>query len=968
MRRESDTKMKPMTRSVLTLFFTLLGSALWAQTGTVRGTIKDGKTKEALIGCTVRIDGTQLGGTTDIEGAFTIANVPAGTKKVVISYVSYKTKEIPNVRVESGNTTVIDTELDEEGTALQEVVVRANKATNTEIAVITEIKQLKPIAVGISAMQIQKSQDRDAAAAIRRVPGVSIVDNRFVLIRGLGTRYNNVLINDVIAPSTEVESRSFSFDIVPSNILDRMIVYKSGSAELPGDFAGGVIKIYTKRRPDQNFTDVGLTIGYRPGTTGQQVQSHERSGLNLLGLWGKDQQIPSSFPQRANDFNNLSTVRRASYARLLPNNWGIRQVSALPDVRFALNTGRRFDLGNVRVSNLTSLNYAVTNQATNVDLRLYENTTANDVQQQYNDASYARSTRVGLLHNWTFRFSPAFTLEWKTLFNQLSSTETVVRNGSYVIDGVDILSYSERFENRSIANTQVSGEHTLSELTKVNWIAAYSYSGRWEPDWKRAQYTRTQGSIGADGQPDPFRLNVPVQPNPLNVGRFYSALNEQVGSLIGNYEHTLGSPSDREPNRIRAGFYGEHRNRDFAARFYGYERVGLINSISALGVGQAFAPENVTGREGSFSLQDGTVDNDSYNGQSTYAAGYVSGDVNFGAKANLTLGFRGEFYNQTLRLANANRALVNNNIFSPLPSVNFTYKLTEQQNLRVAYSATVNRPELRELAPFRYYDFARQLEVRGNTALKTATIQNFDLKYEFYPTPNELISITGFYKHFTNPIESFLIPIPGAFQFTFTNAISARNYGVEVEFRKGFAGSGSAFLQNLQVVGNASLINSRVTTGDIIEATGPSGAVERFGNSTDRNRALANQSPYLLNLGLYYAHPTSGWQYNLLYNVAGPRIFLVGNIDDPTTYEMPRHVVDFNISKTIKKQFELRLGIQDIFNAPFRYAQDFNGDRKIGPDVTSRSANADQNYINYRRGQYVTLTGVYTFGRRVVVP
>lgn len=970
MQRNCDPDKINMKPTVLFFLISLCSTVALAQTGTVQGLIKDAKTKEALIGCTVRIDGTQLGATTDIEGKFTLANVPVGTQKVVISYVSYQTKEIPNVRVESGNTTTIDTELDEEGKSLQEVVVRANRATNTEVAVITEIKQLKPIAVGISAMQIQKSQDRDAAAAIRRVPGVSIVENRFVLIRGLGTRYNNVLINDVIAPSTEVESRSFSFDIVPSNILDRMIVYKSGSAELPGDFAGGVIKIYTKRRPDQNFTDVGVTVGYRANTTFQNVQSHERGGLNFLGLWDAKQQIPTSFPDRANEFNSLTPVRRASYARLLPNNWAIKNITASPDVRIALNTGRRFDWGNVRVSNLTSINYALTNQFANVNLRLYENTTANDVQQEYNDASYARGTRLGVLHNWTFRFSPNFTLEWKTLFNQLGSTETVVRNGSFVIDGVDVQSYSERFENRSILTTQVSGEHSLSELNKVNWIASYGYSGRWEPDWKRAQYTRTQGAVGPDGQPELFRLNVPVQPSPLNVGRFYSTLNEQVGSLIGNFEHAFGNPTDREPNRIRAGVYGERRNRDFAARFYGYERIGLINNISGLSIDRALAPENVTGREGSFSLQDGTVANDSYNGQTTYAAGYVSGDVNFGSRANLTIGFRGEFYNQTLKLTVPQNAtpLVDNNIFSPLPSVNFTYKLTDRHNLRFAYSSTVNRPELRELAPFRYYDFARQIEVVGNPRLETATIQNFDAKYEFYPSPNELISVTGFYKSFKNPIESFLIPIPGNFIFTFTNALSARNYGVEVEFRKGFANAGSTFLQNLQIVGNASYINSRVRTGDLIETPGTSGGIELVGNSTDRNRALANQSPYLINLGLYYANPTSGWQYNVLYNVAGPRIFLVGNIEDPTTYEMPRHVVDVNISKTIKKQFEVRFGVQDILNAPFRFAQDYNGDRKIGRDVTSRSADADQNYINYRRGQYVTLTGIYTFGRRIIVP
>jgi TonB-dependent receptor len=962
-----------MNRNILLVFFSLFTTVTLAQTGTIRGVVKDGKTKEALIGCTVRVDGTQLGATTDIEGNFNIPNVPAATHKIVISYVSYKTKEIPNVRVESGNTTAIDTELDEEGKSLQEVVVRANKATNTEIAVITEIKQLKPIAVGISAQQIQKSQDRDAAAAIRRVPGVSIVDNRFVLIRGLGTRYNSVLINDVITPSTEVESRSFSFDLVPSNIIDRMIVYKSGSADLPGDFAGGIIKIYTKRRPDQNFTDVGLTVGYRANTTFQNVQTHTRSGLNFLGLWAADQQLPSSFPSNSGTFNNLNAAQRASYARLLPNSWGLNNTSITPDIRFALNTGRRFDIGNVRLSNLTSINYSLSNQFANIDFRLYQNGAgANDIDQRYNDANYARQTRVGILHNWTARFSPNFTLEWKTLFNQLSTTETVVRDGQLVAEGRDVRSFSERFENRSILSTQVSGEHVLSQLTRVNWIAGYSFSGRWEPDWKRARYQRNTAPSNPDGNTNVFNLVTPTQPNPIDVGRFYSKLSENVYTGIGNYEHTFGNPSDREPNRIRAGFYAERRDRNYSARFYGYESVGNTLPVVSQGINTVFSSQNVTGQPGGLSLLDGTRDLDSYRGLNTYAAGYVSGDVNFGTRANLTLGFRGEFNNQTLKstFVGADRTLVDNNVFSPLPSLNFTYKLSEQTNFRLAYSSTVNRPELRELAPFAYFDFNLLAEIRGNTELKTAKIQNIDAKWEFYPTPNELISITGFYKHFTDPIETFLIPQGNGLAYTFTNALSAQNYGVEVEFRKGFPNSASIFLQNLQLVGNASLIQSRINLGETVRAPGLSGQVESYPltNITDSKRALANQSPYLINAGLYYADQNTGWQANILYNVAGARIFAVGNQNNPTIYEMPRNVVDLNISKLFNKRYEIRLGIQDLLNAKYRYVQDFNGDGKIGPDVTSESANADQNIRIFRRGQYITLTGIYTFGRRTVIP
>ncbi|WP_020602748.1 TonB-dependent receptor [Spirosoma spitsbergense] len=960
-----------MNCKIFLLLFSLFSSAALAQTGTIRGTIKDGKTKESLIGCTVLVAGTQLGTTTDIEGNFNIANVPTGTQKVVISYISYQTKEIPNVRVESGNTTVIDTELDEGGTALQEVVVRGNKATNTEIAVITEIKQLKPIAVGISAMQIQKSQDRDAAAAIRRIPGVSIIDNRFVLIRGLAARYNSVLINDVITPSTEVDTRSFSFDLVPSNIIDRMIVFKSGSAEVPGDFAGGIIKIYTKRRPDRNFVDAGLTVGYRANTTFQNVQTQTRGGLNALGLWSADQQIPASFPTRSADFNQLSSPERAAYAKLLPNTWGLKNISVSPDIRFALNTGRRFDIGNVRVSNLTSINYSLTNQFSDIDLKLYDNgTIANAINQRYNDANYARSSRLGILHNWSARFSPAFNLEWKTLYNQLSTTETVVRTGQNVDTQTDIRSYSERFENRSILTTQLAGEHTISPLTKIDWIGSFGFTGRWEPDWRRARYLRPQ-AVGADGQLQPFQIATPNDPTPAEVGRFNSKLHEYVYSGIVNGEHTFGNPTDREPNRIRFGVYGERKKRDYAARFYAYKGVGAASAVKTQDIANAFAPSNVTGYEGGFTLEDGTRDRDSYQGTNNYLAGYVSGDVNFGLKANLTLGFRGEYNDQgiTSNINGVPTRLVTNKIFSPLPSVNFTYKLTDRTNFRLAYSSSVNRPELRELAPFNYYDFNLLANIQGNTTLTTATIQNVDAKWEFYPSPSELISVTGFYKYFKNPIEQYLLFQPNELNYTFTNAQSAQNYGVEIEVRKGFQQSASSFLQNTQVVANVSLIKSQVNVGDFVTAPDLSGTIQQYDirGIADTKRALAGQSPYLINAGIYYAAPNNGWQWNVLYNIFGQRIFTVGNTQAPTIYEMPRHAIDLNLSRQFNK-IELRVGIQDILNQNVRFAQDFNRDGKIGSDVTSQSADADQLIRKFKRGSYYTVSAVYTFGRRTVIP
>ncbi len=956
-----------MTRkSLLTLSLSVLSAlTALAQTGTLRGVIKDTKTKEAIIGGTVRVDGTQLGASTDVEGNFTIANVPSGTHKIIVSYISYQTKEIPAVRIESGNTTQLETELVEEGKTLNEVVVTGSRATNTEVAVITEIKQLKSIAVGLSAAQIQKSQDRDAAAAIRRVPGVSIVDNRFVLVRGLASRYNTVLVNDMITPSTEVDVRSFSFDLIPSNILDRMVIYKSGAAELPGDFAGGVIKIYTKKKPEQNFLDVGFTLGYRGNTTFKSVQSHDRGGLNALGLWDAKQQLPSSFPTSAATFNSLPANVRASYARLLPNTWALTPVTVSPDLRVALNLGRRFDLGDVRVSNLTSLNYSLTNQYSDIELNTYNNgATANDLAQRYTDAFYQRSSRLGILHNWTARFSPAFNLEWKTLFNQLGNTETTARTGEVLVEDREIRSFSERFENRSILTSQLSGEHTVSQQFKLDWLAGFGYTGRWEPDWKRIVYQREKVTSGT---PNDFSASIPTDPTPLQSGRFYSKTHEYIYSAAINAQKKFGNPADHEPAALRFGVYVEQKSRDFNARFYGYQRQGNTLALGKLPIDQIFAPENVSGRaEGSYSFSDGTKAIDSYEARNTYLAGYLGGDLYFGPKASLTLGLRGE-YNQR-KLGNPlNASLVNQGLFNPLPSANFTYKLNERQNLRLAYSYTVNRPEFREQAPFSYFDFAFNADVRGNQTLETATIQNFDAKWEFYPSPGEVISVTGFYKYFNKPIENFLLPQANGLAYTFINTKSATSYGIELEARKSLAKTDAAFLKNLTLVANLSLIESKIKLGDFVQAPDLSGAIQNLDlkNIADTERPMMNQSPYLVNLGVYYAD-ASGWQANLLYNVFGPRIFAVGNQNSPTVYEMPRNVIDLNVSKVFNKRFELRLGIQDLLNQAYRLDQDFNRNGKIDSDKTSKTASADQEIRRYKRGSYSTVSLVYSFGRTLI--
>jgi hypothetical protein len=944
-------------RLVYSLFFSLFSLCLLAQTGSIKGTIKDAKTGDALIGATVLIEGTTTGAAADIEGNFLISKAPAGAATLSVSFLGYQAKKI-NVQVESGKTTVVNTALDEDaGQALAEVVVTAERPTNTEVSLISEIKSVQQVAVGISAEQIVKTQDRDAAQIARRVPGVSIVDNRFVLVRGLSQRYNTVMINDVITPSTEVDIRSFSFDMIPSNMIDRMLIFKSGAAELPGEFAGGVIKVYTKQAPEENFTNVAFSTSYRAGTTFNTVPKTEGGSLDFLGLDNGDRAIPGSFPRTAQLFNGRSAQQRADLINQLPNNWGVNNVSAPLDYRFNVNLGRRFNWGSVRIGNLTGINYSSTNQFNDIAFNTFTNgDVAGGVAARYNDQFFSYGARVGILHNWSFRFNPNFLIEFKNLFNQLGFSETLNRTGTLEAgESRDVQSYSQRFESRSIYSGQLVGKNTFNGgRTDLNWQLGLGYTRRTEPDWRRLVYFRETGSE------QPFSAAISNQPVLAYGGRFFSELDETSLTAAAGVEHKLGPADKEDPIKLKAGFYTERKDRDFSARFFGY--VNGSGEDKLLPVGEIFSPEHVTG-EGNFNVVEDTKPSDRYTAANTLLAGYASAYLPIGEKFSATLGLRMEYNRQELSSSDGAAGVnVDNPILSPLPSVNMVYNLNDKQLVRLAYAYTVNRPEFRELAPFIYFDFPLNADIIGNRNLTTGNIQNVDARWEYYPSPSELLSFGVFYKHFRNPVENFLRE-GTLISYTFINAKEATSYGVEAEVRKSFSElSNRRFIQNLTFVGNASYIISNVNLGDLV-AVDPLVNPEplQVGALVDQRRPLQNQSPYLINGGFYYNDDELGLQVNALYNVFGKRLFAVGTLNNPTIYEMPRNVLDLNITKTLGQKFEVRLNIQDILNQRVRLEQDFDRNGKI-------TASDRQTVRSFRRGQYFTLGLVYNFNRKTQTP
>jgi TonB-dependent receptor len=934
------------------LFLFFLPISTFAQTGSIQGQIIDTTANEGVIGANVVIKGTTIGSSTDIEGNYLIPNVAAGTYTIVISSIGYRSKEVEGVVVQAGKVITLNVKLSEDAKQLDDVVVQAERETYSEISVISEIKLSQVVAVGISGEQISRNQDRDAASVIRRIPGISLMDNRFIMVRGLGQRYNTVMLNDIITPSSEVDTRAFSFDIVPSNIIDRMFVYKSGAGDLPGDFAGGVVKIYTKDAPQENFTNISFTTGYRLNTTFESVQKYEGGKLDWLGFDDGGRQLPNGFPGDREAFARLSSTQTANLNSQFEGKWSTQEKTVPLDLRFNFNIGRRFKLGNMTVGNLSSVNYSNTQQFAAIDFDFYENTQGNEgfvgqLSRSFDDRQITNNIRLGILHNWLFRFDAKNSLEFKNLFNQLTFSETVLRSALNINDGTLQARRSLRFENRSIYSGQLIGKHELSDKFNFNWTVGYSYTNRQEPDWRRLVQNIDNGGVAT--------VVLPGAPTARETTRFFSNLNEHV--ISGNLaaELRLSEKEDEKASKLKFGAYLERKNREFQARFFGY-RPGQGN-YSGIDPDLLLSPIYVTANDLIFT--EGTKSEDKYDASNTLFAPYVSYSLPITSKFTMVAGLRTEYNIQQLStiVDNLRPIDISKGIFSLLPSLNLIYDITDKSLIRFGYSSTVNRPELRELAPFQFYDFNLDAIVRGNTDLTTATIQNVDVRWEYYPTPGELISIGAFYKYLNKPIENILTNTTGpGLDYTFINSRYAQNYGLEVEFRKNLNFMAGSFWKNLNLVANASVIYSQVILPDVVNIPQPDGSFTPV-NSNElvdaTSRPLMFQSPYLINAGFYYNNEDKGWQINLLYNVFGQRIFALGNDDNPTIYEIPRNVIDINISKTLGKHWEIRFTAQDLLNQRFLYKQDSNRNGKVDKE--------DKDIRSFRRGQYLSLGAVFNF-------
>lgn len=933
-----------------------------AQTGKISGKVQDKNTGEAVISAVVSIPALNLSTATDFEGKYIFQNVKIGTFTLTVSYVNYVKKEIPNVLVEAKETTVINVSL-EEKKALKEVTIKGKVKKESANEVLIQQKAAIAVSSGVSAEAIRKTPDRTSADVIKRVSGASIQDGKFAIVRGLGDRYNMGFINGAPLPSSESDRKAFSLDIIPAAVLDNMMITKTATPDMPGDFAGGFIQINTKDIPDENNTSVQLGLGTHSLTTFQNTNRVGGGSTDFLGFDNGSRAIPAGFPGTDASKAISDNAKLADYTKGFNNNFATENVSfTRPNFNLQVNSSRRWKIGQNDFGVVGALTYS--NSLRYMPFTIKNVDGANTINELANNAKYDGSTldynnyrntvNLGGILNFSYKIGKNTKLVFKNLITQTGDDQTITRNGSS-IKGVNdpIESQVERkfehyiyqYQQSRMISSQFGGDHFFTgSKIKVNYTLGYNNLDKQMPDFKRLFYQADRNQATDFGATEAQILDNPSSFSVANSGRFTSNLSEN--SFSANYSVNIPFnflPKVFARNEVKVGGMNMYRTRDFNARNFVYAFNGNVFDRNVLqsGVNTLF---NNIGENGIFQ-KEMTQKFDSYNANSTLSAGFIMLNQKL-SNLRLIYGARVENFNQQVNSFDNSGApvKVNNTVLDFLPSVNAIYEITSKQNLRLGYAKTVSRPEFREFAPLAFFEVNYNGVVTGNPNLVRATIDNFDLKWEMFPSAGQTFSVNPFYKRFTNPVELIANPaLDGALQFTYGNAAAAYNYGVELEARvtlSTFTKNKNGILNRFTVYSNYSYIQSEVNVGSL------GGAV------TDR--PLQGQSPYVFNAGVNYSNPKKFFDITLNANRVGRRIAFVGTQDNFTIWENPRTILDASVSKTFKKKLIAKLTMGDILAQNLVFYQDLNknGSYDEGKDIAT---------FNYRYGFTTSFSLTYNF-------
>ncbi len=716
---------------------------------------------------------------------------------------------------------------------------------------------------------------------LKRIVGLSIVDNKFVFIRGASERYNGTTLNGASVSSTEIGKKSFAFDMIPSNLLENTTVVKSATPDLPGDFTGGLVQMNTLDFPDTRTVKLGITTGWNSITTFKNFQSSQGGKSDWLAVDDGTRTLPA-IPENSSDL-----------AKVLPNNWAPKSKNAPMNMSISISFGDNFlfdeqDQESGQFGYIGALSYRNSYQ------RSYKIINAMEISRNLKGIQDNFSVLWGGMINLSYKFSGLHKLSFKNNYSQTADDDIRDFNGIDGNNSTQNIFLATQWSERKTYTGILSGEHMFPAAGNLSadWKIAVSSSSRQDPDRKDVSYYR--GVDVPENTPYDAAINQ----------RSWSHLNGRTTDYHLDFSVPFGIA------KLKFGTLMENKTTNYEMRFFNITLKRYNPSLSQLPITTIYDPNNFGGNN--FQIDESSKPTDNYFGDQKTTAGYAMVDLPFNIfdqNFRFTGGARLENSSQNVYVPRSYQlngpkddTQLKNNDF--LPSANLTYIVNDNTNFRFAYSHTLNRPEFREIASSGFYDFITYEVVGGNPNLQRSYVHNYDIRFEIFPNAGEVLALSYFYKTISGAIEEQLY-FTSVRTRSWFNSDHARNYGFELETRKSLNFLGGYF-GNFSLTGNYTRIFSAVQFPLI--SGNSSNTISSIGT-----RPLQGQSPYMINISLLFTEPTFGTTVNVLYNRFGRRLDAVGFLTSDI-YEQPRDIVDLSISQSLFNGVESKLTIKNLTN------------------------------------------------------
>jgi hypothetical protein len=867
--------------------------------GRIFGTIIDETNAMTLPTAPVEIVGTDVVGRTDLDGRYSIPLAP-GTYDVRITFPGYRERLITAVSVVPGEGTELTASLVPDSIGFEEevtVTAELEPISATDAAQLVRRRKAGAVIDSMGAEEMSQNADGNAADAMRRVTGLSVVDGSYVFVRGLGERYSNTTLNGAVLPTTEPDKRVVPLDLFQSGLIDSIQVLKTYTPDKPADFAGGLVQIEPLAFPQQQMLQFSVKLGYNSQATFDQGLSYSGGGTDFLTFDDGTRALPGIIPAddklvRGSAFSErgYSPEELQAFGRAFDNTWSPRSRDAGPDGSFGFSYGNSWD----RFGAVVSLGYSQSTENRTEDQTYYKVSGGEiTIQNDYDFALTRRKNSLGAIANLAYRFSGTDQVTLSNFWTRNSTDETRTFEGYNDDIATDIRNQRLFWVEEGVLSSKLAGEHFVQGIdSRFDWSATFSQARRDEPDLREVLYERND-SLGEFVLADESQSGL----------RMFNDLEDHIWQLTADYQ-LFFSQWGALPAVLKLGPSFVLRDRDFQSRRFRMTPRDVRGLDLTLTPEELFASDNVGPH---YELIEETRNTDTYEASQDITAGYLMLDLPLSKSWRLVGGARVEQSRQqvtTFDLFDVDRQRTVESVLDDtdvLPGLNLIWGLRPDMNLRFAYSHTVNRPEFRELAEFEFSDVVGGRAVIGNPGLQRALIRNADVRWEWFAGPREVIALSLFLKDFDSPIERVVQPT-AQLRTSFANALGAINRGVEVELRK-------ALSDRIFASVNYSFVDSEIELEEV------AGQVQ-----TSFVRPLAGQSRHLVNAFLELRLPESGFSGRVLYNFFGDRITDVGSLGLPDIIEQGRHSLDLVLQKDFGP-LGLKLSADNLLDADYEFTQ-----------------------------------------------